>query len=89
MAKTFKGLMVILDGLGDRPIPELGGFTPLESAYTPGLDALAKRGSTGLMNTYMPGVPVCTVTGTAALMGIPSARAVVPRGPIEAAGIGL
>ncbi len=89
MAKTYKGLMVILDGLGDRPVPELGGFTPLESAYTPELDALATRGSTGLMSTYMPGVPVCTVTGTAALMGIPSAQAVVPRGPIEAAGVGL
>ncbi len=89
MANTYKGMMIILDGLGDRPVPEFGGYTPLESAYTPELDALAARGSTGLMSTYMPGVPVCTVTGTAALMGIPAAQAVIPRGPIEAAGVGM
>jgi 2,3-bisphosphoglycerate-independent phosphoglycerate mutase len=89
MAKIYRGLMVILDGLGDRPVPELGGCTPLENAHTPELDALAKRGITGLVNTFIPGVPVCTVTGTAALMGIPTPQAVIARGPIEAAGVGL
>lgn len=41
-------VLVILDGLGDRPIPELGGATPAEAATTPVLDALAARGASGL-----------------------------------------
>ncbi|MEJ2889669.1 alkaline phosphatase family protein [Actinomycetospora aeridis] len=40
-------VLVVLDGLGDRPVPELGGLTPSEAARTPVLDALAARGSSG------------------------------------------
>lgn len=40
-------VLVVLDGLGDRPIPELGDRTPAEAAHTPNLDALARRGASG------------------------------------------
>lgn len=40
-------ILVVLDGLGDRPIPELGGRTPAEAARTPILDELARRGASG------------------------------------------
>ncbi|SFO06313.1 phosphoglycerate mutase [Pseudonocardia ammonioxydans] len=40
-------VLVILDGLGDRPIPQLGGRTPAEAAHTPHLDALVRRGASG------------------------------------------
>lgn len=40
-------VLVILDGLGDRPIPDLGGLTPAEAARTPHLDQLARRGASG------------------------------------------
>ncbi|GAA4779623.1 2,3-bisphosphoglycerate-independent phosphoglycerate mutase [Actinomycetospora chlora] len=40
-------VLVVLDGLGDRPAPELGGRTPAEAARTPVLDALAARGASG------------------------------------------
>ena len=40
-------VLVVLDGLGDRPVPELGGRTPSEAAATPVLDALAARGASG------------------------------------------
>ena len=42
-----KLLYVCLDGLGDDPIPEFDGRTPLEAAPTPALDSLAARGRTG------------------------------------------
>ena len=45
-----KGLMIILDGLGDRSCAELGGHTPLEAAVTPNLDRLAHEGLTGLVD---------------------------------------
>jgi 2,3-bisphosphoglycerate-independent phosphoglycerate mutase len=40
-------VLVVLDGLGDRAIPALGGRTPCEAAATPVLDRLAARGSCG------------------------------------------
>jgi 2,3-bisphosphoglycerate-independent phosphoglycerate mutase len=40
-------VLVVLDGLGDRPVPELGGRTPAEAAHTPNLDALARGGASG------------------------------------------
>ena len=42
-----KVLYVVLDGLGDRPVPELGGRTPLEAAAVPFLGALTLDGQTG------------------------------------------
>lgn len=40
-------VLVVLDGLGDRPVPELAGRTPAEAARTPVLDELARRGASG------------------------------------------
>jgi 2,3-bisphosphoglycerate-independent phosphoglycerate mutase len=40
-------VLVVLDGLGDRPVGELGDRTPAEAAHTPILDALAARGCSG------------------------------------------
>jgi 2,3-bisphosphoglycerate-independent phosphoglycerate mutase len=40
-------VLVILDGLGDRPIPELAMRTPAEAAHTPVLDRLTQRGASG------------------------------------------
>jgi 2,3-bisphosphoglycerate-independent phosphoglycerate mutase len=87
---SHKGLMFILDGLGDRPIPELQGQTPLEAAHTPNLDMLLSRGIGGLMDPLAPGVPVDTHTGTALLTGVSLRDAqFLRRGPIEAAGAGV
>ncbi len=40
-------VLVVLDGLGDRPLPELGNRTPSEAAATPVLDRLTRRGASG------------------------------------------
>jgi 2,3-bisphosphoglycerate-independent phosphoglycerate mutase len=40
---VYRLLYVCLDGLGDDPIPELDGRTPLEAAHMPRLAALAAR----------------------------------------------
>ncbi|MEZ5500106.1 MAG: hypothetical protein R3E77_11855 [Steroidobacteraceae bacterium] len=41
-------LLIVLDGLGDRPCPQLDGQTPCEAANTPVLDALAAAGTSGI-----------------------------------------
>ena len=48
-------LLVVLDGLADRPYPELGGRTPLETASTPTLDRLAAEGQSGFFYPLGPG----------------------------------
>ncbi|MFW6141160.1 MAG: 2,3-bisphosphoglycerate-independent phosphoglycerate mutase [Candidatus Saliniplasma sp.] len=84
-----KVLMLILDGLGDRPVEELGGKTPLEKAYTPNLDELSKDGINGIMDTISPGVIPGSDTGHLALLGYDPYEVYTGRGPFEAAGIGL
>jgi 2,3-bisphosphoglycerate-independent phosphoglycerate mutase len=51
----MKGILVILDGLGDLPNKLLNEQTPLEAAQTPNLDFLAARGQLGYMYTVKPG----------------------------------
>ncbi len=48
-------VVVLLDGLGDRAHPELGGKTANEAAETPELDAFCARGSSGLLWPLGPG----------------------------------
>lgn len=48
-------VLVILDGLGDRPCDVLGGMTPAEAATTPVLDSLAARGASGVHVPFGPG----------------------------------
>jgi len=48
-SKELRTLLLILDGLGDEPIPELGGLTPLAAASAPNLAQLAGAGGQGLL----------------------------------------
>lgn len=85
-----KGLVIVLDGLGDRPSAVLGGQTALEAAATPFMDRLVSKGCCGLVDPLYPGIPVDTHTGCAALMGIaPEDQRQLARGFVEAVGIGL
>ena len=40
-------VILVGDGMGDYPMAELGGKTPLEAAKTPAMDELARRGELG------------------------------------------
>ncbi len=40
MSKT-KYIVLVGDGMGDYPLKELGGKTPLEAAETPNMDRIA------------------------------------------------
>ena len=77
MKPRYKGLVVIFDGIGDHACEVLGGATPLESASTPCLDDLAARGLSGQMDPLYFSLPVDTHTGTAVLMGLAIAAALL------------
>jgi 2,3-bisphosphoglycerate-independent phosphoglycerate mutase len=88
-AVTKHGLLLIADGLGDRPVPELDGQTPLEAARTPTLDALVREGEAGLMDPVAPGVRGGSDTGHLSILGYDPYKYYTGRGPFEAMGIGL
>jgi 2,3-bisphosphoglycerate-independent phosphoglycerate mutase len=82
-------LYVCLDGLGDDPIPELDGQTPLEAAETPFLDSLAVRGRTGDVITVAPGVAPESDIGVFGILGYDPREEHPGRGVLEAVGIGM
>ena len=84
-----KILLIIIDGLGDKPIPQLNNKTPLESAETLNMDLMAKKGICGLVETFrFPKEKVPTSEGAhIALFGYQDYF--LGRGPYEAAGIGM
>jgi 2,3-bisphosphoglycerate-independent phosphoglycerate mutase len=51
----MKGILIVIDGLGDLPVKQLNDKTPLESAEMPNLDFLATRGEMGIMYPVKPG----------------------------------
>ena len=84
-----KILLVIFDGLGDRPLTELGHKTPLEATPKPNLDWFAANGVNGLLDPIAPGVPAGSDTSHLALFGYDPHEVYTGRGPFEAAGVGI
>ena len=82
-------LLVVLDGLGDRPIKDLGGKTPLQAAATEHLHWFAQNGATGLLDPIAPGVCPGSDTSHLALLGYDPETVYTGRGPFEAAGVGI
>ncbi len=81
-------ILVILDGIADRPWPALGGLTPLQAARTPNLDRFATAGQTGLLHSLGRGMAPGSELAHFVLFGYP--RELYPgRAVFEAAGEGL
>lgn len=81
----MKALLIILDGLADRPAKELAGKTPLQAAQTPNLDKLASLGSCGLMHPISPGIASSSDLAHFSLFGYPVSQ-FPGRGYLEALG---
>lgn len=86
---SMKILMVIFDGIGDRPVPSLKNLTPLQHAKAEELNRLAKEGVCGIMDTIGPGIRPGSDTAHLAMLGYDPYKTYTGRGPFEAAGIGL
>ena len=84
-----KLLILIADGMGDYPVPELEGRTPLEAARTPNMDGLAELGLIGRCRTIPEGMPPGSDIANMGLLGFDPLAYHTGRGPIEASAQGL
>ena len=85
----LKAILLICDGMGDRPVPELGARTPLEAANNVNMNTLALQGICGIMDPIAPGIRAGSDTSHIAILGYDPYQAYTGRGPFEAAGIGM
>jgi len=80
---------VLLDGCADRPSPQLNFTTPLEAAYTPYLDLIARRSNLGRVVTVKRGVAPESDIAVFNMLGYSFDKGYPGRGVIEAIGSGL
>ncbi len=85
----MKYLILVGDGMGDYPIAELGGRTPLEAAATPTIDELCRKGEFFLTHTVPDGFPPGSDVANMSLMGYDPAAYYTGRAPLEAAAMGI
>ena len=85
----MKGMILVMDGMGDRPIKELKNKTPLQAANTPNMDKMAKDGITGIMDSIAPGIRPGSDTAHLSILGYDPYEVYTGRGPFEASGVGL
>jgi len=82
----LRAVLVIADGMADRPLNELDWKTPLEAAHKPSLNQIAKTGVCGIMDPISPGLPPGSDTATLALLGYNALKVYSGRGAFEAIG---
>ncbi|MBF0496644.1 MAG: cofactor-independent phosphoglycerate mutase [Deltaproteobacteria bacterium] len=85
----MKYLILIGDGMGDYPCPELNGLTPLEAAQTPVMDHIASCGELGLAQTIPEGMPPGSDVANLNILGYDPRVYHTGRAPLEAASLGL
>ncbi|MDP3788913.1 MAG: 2,3-bisphosphoglycerate-independent phosphoglycerate mutase [Candidatus Omnitrophota bacterium] len=84
-----KLLYVILDGVGDLPLKELGNKTPLEAAVKPNMDKLAAKGRQGFVYTVGEGIAPESDIGVISILGYDAHKYYTGRGPLESYAEGL
>lgn len=85
----MKYIILVPDGMADEPLAELGGKTPLEAAQTPHMDAMAREGFSGMVQTIPDGMPPGSDIGNLSLLGYDPAQNFSGRAPLEAANMGI
>ncbi len=85
----MKYLILVGDGMADFPIPELGGQTPLEAAFTPSLDDIAANGISGQFWPIPDGFAAGSDIGNLSLFGYSPRQTFTGRAPLEAASQGI
>jgi 2,3-bisphosphoglycerate-independent phosphoglycerate mutase len=85
----MKYVVVLGDGMADRPVPELENRTPLQAARKPNIDSLARFSETGLVKTVPDGMKPGSDVANLAAMGYDPRACYTGRSPLEAVSMGI
>ena len=85
----MKYVILLGDGMSDWPIDTLGGKTPLQAAYTPHMDRLARHGKTGQAWTVPEGMSTGSDVAALTILGYDTRTLYTGRSPLEAASMGI
>lgn len=85
----MKTIVILGDGMADRPCPELGGKTPLQAARKHYIDRLARTGRCGMLDTIPKGFAPGSEIANLAVMGYDVPSVFEGRGSLEAASMGV
>jgi 2,3-bisphosphoglycerate-independent phosphoglycerate mutase len=85
----MKYIIILGDGMSDRPIQRLGDKTPLMVAHKPAIDSLCARGRCGKFITVPADMPPGSAVANLAVLGYDPSKVFQGRGVLEAASMGV
>jgi len=85
----MKYLVILGDGMADRPLAQLDGQTPLMAARTPAIDALCAKSRTGRLTTVPADMPPASDVANLGVLGYDVHGVYEGRGVLEAASMGV
>ncbi len=85
----MKYLVILGDGMADRPIKKLANKTPLMVADKPNIDFIAEKGQNGLLKTIPDDMPTGSAVANLSVMGFDPKKYFSGRGTLEAANMGV
>ncbi len=85
----MKYIILVPDGMADRPLRELGGRTPVEAANTPNMDHITRAGVCGMAQTFFEGLPYDSSIANMSILGYDPRKYFCGRSPLEAANLGI
>jgi 2,3-bisphosphoglycerate-independent phosphoglycerate mutase len=85
----MKYIILVGDGMGDFPLPELDNKTPLEAANTPAMDMLCQKGELFQLQTIPDDMHPGSDIANLSLLGYEPQKFYTGRAPLEAASMGI
>ncbi len=85
----MKYVVILGDGMADKPIASLGDKTPLQVANKPYIDGLCARAELGMMKTVPDGMKAGSDVANLSVLGYNPKYGYTGRSPLEAASIGI
>ncbi|MCX8093666.1 MAG: cofactor-independent phosphoglycerate mutase [Candidatus Goldbacteria bacterium] len=85
----MKYIILLADGMADRPIVEIGNKTPLEAANKPNMDFIFRKSICGMVKPLCDGLPFGSDVGNLAILGNDPHKYYTGRAAMEAANLGI
>ncbi|MBN1492697.1 MAG: cofactor-independent phosphoglycerate mutase [Candidatus Omnitrophica bacterium] len=85
----MKYIILVPDGMADRPLKELDGKTPLEVSKIPNMTYFAQHGRVGMAQTIPQGCKPGSDVANLSLLGYDPREFYTGRAPLEAANMGI